>query len=833
VTETQPRPDQAYLPPPSAVPAGSRSATFTGRVVIITGPAGGLFVYSPAAGNGNLIASIAGAGGTDPYGNTYPAGATFGELGAGTTNIDPQGDIILNNAAGQPVIFLSPALSAILVYAPPPGIGQLLVSAAAAAGTDQYGNAFPAGLGVTGGGTGTVSGSELTLTPGPILLYGSQLVTSTVLTGAGNFLIPAGVTSMTVEAVGGGQGGQYGGGQGGNAGEYARDVLPVTAGNSYAYSVGTGGAGGTAGSHNGANGTLSTIAGDAGKSVTANPGTSTGGGTGSTAAVHFNGGTGGLGYKGSGGGGGGSGGSAVAGNNGGQAGPGGAAPVFGCASANGAFPSGMVGSVGAMAACKAYNSSSQSSWPGSSFAAIPSGVTVPEVAIKLALTPSSPYISSSDQADLASFCASMPVTGTPILCINQEGEASRFGYTAAQVAGSNNTAFNIFKANAPANAVFCQNIESFSATSGGRGSNFKNYLCCAANGQQNLPLYMIDWYPTSTSTNAVNSITPALTAIRGKIPNALIGIGEVNYTTNISGGITWSGGSEQWFDDAWSYAVTQGFFAFITYFYGPNGVPWPPPNDGTVAELAADNAASGTGTGSLAGTGAVAVTGGGPGGNGALTTVTGSAPALIPGGGGGAGGGGANGGAGAAGTIKLTYPINQAQLLSESISANAGTDSFGNVYPAGYTSFGAPSTTPAITFESLGAANPTFQIDQAGTHSWGAGGGSATDVTVGRQAAGILQIVGADLDFATAGQGLRIKAGSNCRMGTATLSGGTVTVNNTTVTANTKFFFTPQTGGPNTGVVYRGAQVNGVSFTITSSNAADGNQIGWLLIEPG
>jgi hypothetical protein len=36
-----------------------------------------------------------------------------------------------------------------------------------------------------------------------------------------------------------------------------------------------------------------------------------------------------------------------------------------------------------------------------------------------------------------------------IVSINQEGEAPRFGYTAAQVAGSHNTAYNIFKAHAP------------------------------------------------------------------------------------------------------------------------------------------------------------------------------------------------------------------------------------------------------------------------------------------------------------------------------------------------------------------------------------------------
>lgn len=47
------------------------------QVVIVTGTAGsGVFVYSPAPGPGKLVASIAAAGGTDPFGNAYFAGVT-------------------------------------------------------------------------------------------------------------------------------------------------------------------------------------------------------------------------------------------------------------------------------------------------------------------------------------------------------------------------------------------------------------------------------------------------------------------------------------------------------------------------------------------------------------------------------------------------------------------------------------------------------------------------------------------------------------------------------------------------------------------------------------
>src|SRR6056297_1123016 len=46
-------------------------------------------------------------------------------------------------------------------------------------------------------------------------------------------------------------------------------------------------------------------------------------------------------------------------------------------------------------------------------------------------------------------------------------------------------------------------------------------------------------------------------------------------------------------------------------------------------------------------------------------------------------------------------------------------------------------------------------------------------------------ITDGDLIIATAGKGLQIKEGSNARMGTGTLVAGTLTVANTSVTANT------------------------------------------------
>lgn len=80
--------------------------------------------------------------------------------------------------------------------------------------------------------------------------------------------------------------------------------------------------------------------------------------------------------------------------------------------------------------------------------------------------------------------------------------------------------------------------------------------------------------------------------------------------------------------------------------------------------------------------------------------------------------------------------------------------------------------------------------------------------------------------------GLRVKEGSNARMGTATLVAGTVTVNTTAVTANSRIFLTAQTSGAAPGALRISARTAGTSFTITSTNAGDTSAVAWVIIEP-
>lgn len=84
----------------------------------------------------------------------------------------------------------------------------------------------------------------------------------------------------------------------------------------------------------------------------------------------------------------------------------------------------------------------------------------------------------------------------------------------------------------------------------------------------------------------------------------------------------------------------------------------------------------------------------------------------------------------------------------------------------------------------------------------------------------------------TAGKGLRVKEGSNAKQGTATLSGGTVVVSNTSVTANSRIFLTAQDNST-TGALRVSARTPGTSFTITSSNAGDSGVVAYEIFEPG
>lgn len=85
----------------------------------------------------------------------------------------------------------------------------------------------------------------------------------------------------------------------------------------------------------------------------------------------------------------------------------------------------------------------------------------------------------------------------------------------------------------------------------------------------------------------------------------------------------------------------------------------------------------------------------------------------------------------------------------------------------------------------------------------------------------------------TAGNKIKIKSGTNASVGTATLVGGTVTVNTTAVTANSVIILTVQSLGTVTVAtpVAVTAKTAGTSFVITSSDNTDTSTIGYWIFD--
>ena len=91
-----------------------------------------------------------------------------------------------------------------------------------------------------------------------------------------------------------------------------------------------------------------------------------------------------------------------------------------------------------------------------------------------------------------------------------------------------------------------------------------------------------------------------------------------------------------------------------------------------------------------------------------------------------------------------------------------------------------------------------------------------------------------NLDIQQAGKGLQVAEGANAKQGIATLAAGTVTVANTSVTANSRIFVTCQILGTVTvASAFDTPRVAGTSFTIHASQATDTSTVAWEIFEPG
>jgi hypothetical protein len=125
----------------------------------------------------------------------------------------------------------------------------------------------------------------------------------------------------------------------------------------------------------------------------------------------------------------------------------------------------------------------------------------------------------------------------------------------------------------------------------------------------------------------------------------------------------------------------------------------------------------------------------------------------------------------------------------------------------------------------------SFTAADAYSVSGNGNGGDITLTSGARRAAG--SGVDGDITIETLnGNGtLKLNDGANEQMGLSTLVGGTVVVNNTKVTANSRIFLTHRTTGGTIGILTY-TIVAGTSFTITSSSGTDTSTVNWLIIEP-
>lgn len=160
-------------------------------------------------------------------------------------------------------------------------------------------------------------------------------------------------------------------------------------------------------------------------------------------------------------------------------------------------------------------------------------------------------------------------------------------------------------------------------------------------------------------------------------------------------------------------------------------------------------------------------------------------------------------------------------------------------------SIGGPPSGAALAAQLAGATIPGaltvagLLTTQAGqTNSGGiitSSSGINTTGVAAIQAGGSLIAGVGDVQTNTAGQGLQIKGGANAKIGTAVLVAGTVTVADTSVTANSKIFVVAVLVGGTQGIlsVPSASIVPGTSFVINSSNAADTSTVLYMIVEQG
>lgn len=346
------------------------------------------------------------------------------------------------------------------------------------------------------------------------------------------------------------------------------------------------------------------------------------------------------------------------------------------------------------------------------------------------------------------------------------------------------------------------------------------------------------------------------------------------------------GGSLSWTAGSGGAGSASGGVGGSALLQGGTGGSSTTPGTGGTVTLQGGSGSAGTGT--VASDGGQAIVRGGTGANNATTSGNG-ANVVVQGGTGGTTGTPGVGGsiifqtaAGASLTTAMTItnsqsigigatPGEKVEIRYDSVTAGEGTFAFSILSASTQTKLamgalnsgaysiiqslqnGTSSTNRPLSLQPLGgrvgigSTAPLSALTIGGLSttgaSFGLNFGTDTSANLYRSAAGVISTSGAltvgaslyvtnDISITTAGNGLRLKTGSNATAGFATLVAGSVIVPTTAVGASTMIFAMNNTNSGTPGAVSVSARTSGASFTITSTSATDTSSVAWLLINP-
>jgi hypothetical protein len=147
--------------------------------------------------------------------------------------------------------------------------------------------------------------------------------------------------------------------------------------------------------------------------------------------------------------------------------------------------------------------------------------------------------------------------------------------------------YPIFKANAPASALFGEIHMSYTATAFSQFRPLSKWLSCPANGGTQLDFIGIDCYPVNNSDSWADLINPVVSEVESVISDPVWGICECNNNAATMGT---DAQVTETFSDGWAWAKANGALTFVPYF-GNAPCIWPP-SPAVISALAGINAAS-------------------------------------------------------------------------------------------------------------------------------------------------------------------------------------------------------------------------------------------------